>query len=606
MRKSGFAVFVVLAVLAGFFTGAAIACPILPIPSCKAAIVKTAFFAQKKARALAGCEKKKVTGKIPLWTDCHEVAGKWIAAGERSVRKLVAKKCHVQGQPCDVALGDAGWGGACPNFENGQCNNTLVNWGDVSECLLCVDEAAVDQLNSLVHESMKPCDAGTPANKCQLAISKATTSFFAGKSRLLQKCLSEAVEGEEESCPNYKTASKIAILKEKMGKAICKACGGPDKLCGGHDNISPSQIGFVDYCPDVTIPGGESCKGKVDTLHGLVNCLTCVAEFKADCVAALSAPWFTGYPEECNPQTKPTSTITSTPTAVPTQTVTATKTPTPTATATSTRTPMPTRTPTPTATITPPAFPDCGWLIQNGYEGDQAHYESGDHAIVPDAEFPYVRHIFGSDDVFALHENLEGSYLQCACDTEGNGIQTNWYRSDSNLSGWWPIYDPVWSLGNYRYLTDNSYFSCPADPTPTPTTTPTRTATRTPTPIRTATRTSTPIPTVTATPVVCNCDTLAASLTIDSIRKFLYPDGTPLTDVTVHGNWNQCGPAVGTLWFGFDDNHSFFGDREVSRGDSFTWIFSRQFYEQNVRVELGVQTPSGNCTRVEHVVVPAR
>ena len=205
------------------------ACPVLPVPSCKAAIVKSAFFAQKKAIALSRCEQRKISGKIPSWWDCHDVVAEWIASGEKAVKKLVARKCHVPGVPCEVKLSDAGWGWVCPNFENGQCNNLLVNWGDVSECLLCVDEVAVDQLNGLVHDSLKPCDAGTQANKCKLAISKATASFFAGKSRLLQKCLAEAVKGEESSCPDYKTAGKIAILQAKMEKAICKACGGADK-----------------------------------------------------------------------------------------------------------------------------------------------------------------------------------------------------------------------------------------------------------------------------------------------------------------------------------------------------------------------------------------
>ncbi len=147
--------------------------------------------------------------------------------------------------------------------------------------------------------------------------------------------------------------------------------------------------------------------------------------------------------------------MTPTKTVTPTKTATSTKTATP----TKTVTPTVTCTPTPVPTVTPPIFPNCLTLLQNGEIGDRAHYLTGTHAIVPDENHASTWWIYdGSDDVWTLHGSLEGSFLQCAVTNEGIVIQTNWYLSEDNLLGWYPIKDSNWGLGNVRYLTDNIIF----------------------------------------------------------------------------------------------------------------------------------------------------
>ena len=73
----------------------------------------------------------------------------------------------------------------------------------------------------------------------------------------------------------------------------------------------------------------------------------------------------------------------------------------------------------------------------------------------------------GSDIVYQLDS---GNLAQCFCSTNGEGIQTNWWK-DSSLtaeehqilinSGW--IYVPngaLWGLEETQYMTFNSNFSC--------------------------------------------------------------------------------------------------------------------------------------------------
>lgn len=121
-----------------------------------------------------------------------------------------------------------------------------------------------------------------------------------------------------------------------------------------------------------------------------------------------------------------------------------------------------------------PEFPQCPL----GYAGDVAHfdrYASNPHQIVGGPL------LFGGDDVYSL-EN--GNFLQCFCPDEGTeGIQTNWWRTDEILDGWFREFGTQWNLGDYWYLAQNSSFICDSgntggnDPTSTPTPTPSPTPT---------------------------------------------------------------------------------------------------------------------------------
>ena len=105
----------------------------------------------------------------------------------------------------------------------------------------------------------------------------------------------------------------------------------------------------------------------------------------------------------------------------------------------------------------PPTFPSCTDKIST--PGDKAHYTSGLHQIVGGSV------LSGSDDVYTL---ANGNYLQCFCPQVGTqGIQTDWWKTDSVVPGWFFLNGAQWNLGNINYAAKNKNFTCPT-PTPSP------------------------------------------------------------------------------------------------------------------------------------------
>jgi hypothetical protein len=308
--------------------------------TCKRAIAKAnAKFSQAKMKALQKCNDHVVNNTSP--GPCPDAkATESITKAESKLRSAVNSKCGGSDKSCgtggdDETLATIGWNiGNCPNFENGSCANAIANCDGISNCLLCVGEAAVDQAITLYYGDLDTGTTNSDVIKCQRAIGKNTAKFFATKSKALAKCEDKVMKGDIPGpCPDATTAApKIATAESKKRAAICKACGGPDNLCGGGDDISPAMIGFASTCPDVDVPGGPACFRNITTLQDIVDCVDCVTEFKADCLDALGVPTLKSYPPECNGGG---GTATPTPTATlgPTQTSTPNNpTPTPTAT----------------------------------------------------------------------------------------------------------------------------------------------------------------------------------------------------------------------------------------------------------------------------------
>jgi len=302
----------------------------------------SAKFAQSKSKALQSCEDKKASLKLVATTDCHTEA-KTVASIQKAVEKLastVAKDCGGKDKRCGTADDDAlptiGWGavGACPNFEGGSCTGPITDCNDIADCIACVDEAAVDQAITLYYGDLADEQFGTGSvvNKCQRAIGKETTKFLQAKSKALQKCWDERMKGKHENdCPDPgdgKAVDAIAKAEGKKVSAICKACGGPDKVCGGGDDLSPSDIGFPSDCPSVTIPdSASSCGGAILDLQDVVDCVDCVTEFKVDCMDRLAVPQFVPYPPECAGSTSTTTSTQAPTTTTPTTSTTSTTAP---------------------------------------------------------------------------------------------------------------------------------------------------------------------------------------------------------------------------------------------------------------------------------------
>jgi|CXWL01.1.fsa_nt_gi hypothetical protein len=108
--------------------------------------------------------------------------------------------------------------------------------------------------------------------------------------------------------------------------------------------------------------------------------------------------------------------------------------------------------------LTQPTFPSClnpqGTLIVN--------YSEGTHGIVGES-VSYS----GSDQVYRVSDS---TLTQCFCSVDGDGIQTNWWKTGSlsqsqidtlkNL-GWYLIPDgSLWGLEKTTYMAKNENYSC--------------------------------------------------------------------------------------------------------------------------------------------------
>ena len=329
----------VFAALTAIAIWAAAASPALAEPTkCKRDTAKAAAkYVQARSKILAKCEQSKIGGKFTPATNCLTDPDTLedLNAAEAKFTAAVDKSCGGTDKLCSTPAGNdtpasLGWPSQCPNFEGGSCNNAIMNCGDIATCVSCIVRNAVNQANTVIHDDLSlPTVKGSALNKCQAALSKETNKFMAAKSKALQGCWDSRLQAKHTAvCPDgtisdtkspaRKAFDAIAKAETKKVAAICKACGGADKECGGGDDLAVAAIGFGATCPMVDVPQGELCGDiATNTVQGIVDCVDCVAEYKIDCSdraavqAALPAPGATTenlpYPADCgNPTFGPT------------------------------------------------------------------------------------------------------------------------------------------------------------------------------------------------------------------------------------------------------------------------------------------------------------
>lgn len=283
---------------------------------CRGAIVKAAAaFVQASVKTAQGCAVKVIAGKLPSDTDCQAessvVAG--LAKARQKFRGAIGKACGGKDKACgtsdDTPLADAGWSlDQCPGIDRGSCDVPATNCTGLVDCLSCIAEASLKVGSNLSFADFTFADPKDKhqkmLNKCEVAIASTTAKFVATRAKGLQKCRSIVNAGKAFGpCPaaDTKVQATFAKAETKRRAAICKACGGGDKLCGTADDLTPVEINFPPVCPDVSAPGVPSCAGAVHTLDDLTACVGCVARFGVDCADRSAAITFEPYPPECSP-----------------------------------------------------------------------------------------------------------------------------------------------------------------------------------------------------------------------------------------------------------------------------------------------------------------
>jgi len=332
--------------------------------ACKREIARAdARFARAKMKALQKCYGDLAAGKRPGPCPDATTASR-IFVARAKLQSSIAKRCGGIDQTCSVtpdndSLPSIGWDiGGCPNFESGNCTNNISHCGHISTCLLCINDAAIDQAVDLYYNHFLPTNDNL-LRKCQIGLGKEASKFFQAKGKILGKCEDMVLKGSITGpCPGPRFEGAIAKAKGKSIAKMCGACGGADRVCGTVDDPDIADIGFIPDCPPVQPPDSpQSCARQILSVEDMVACVSCVTSFKAHCVAAAGAPDAAPYPPECNVEL-PTPTPTLTPLATVTPTATATETPVATATPTAEPTATPTVTATPEETATPTSTPD--------------------------------------------------------------------------------------------------------------------------------------------------------------------------------------------------------------------------------------------------------
>ena len=248
-----------------------------------------------------------------------------INAAAQKLEDKIASACGGANKVCNAAdtgpdadepLAAIGWDiGTCPDLRGHGCTNAIADCDDIGTCIACIGHEAVNQANELAYDLLNPAEfaTGSPVNKCQIAIGKATTKFLQTKSKLLRTCWSKVLAAKPgftspPGCPDTdaKTVANLVKAEQKKIAAICKACGaggdadgnGVCDLPGGA--FTPAAIGFEPDCPDMTVPGAAtSCMATITDLGALIACVDCVTEFAVDCSAALTVPSLLPYAAEC-------------------------------------------------------------------------------------------------------------------------------------------------------------------------------------------------------------------------------------------------------------------------------------------------------------------
>lgn len=250
-----------------------------PALACRRAVIRAGSrFSASYVGARNACEKRRLRGKTT--GPCPDEAARTAiaAAAARRTRTIVAA--------CGALAPDAiGLGTSCPG-DVGACSGVLASMADVSTCLDCSLRAAADRIFALAWAS-----APDPERiACQRGFGSAIATHYRRVGALLARCEDAAARGKiVGTCPDAKTATRVAAAEQTLRTALCRACGGSDHECNGAPDVPPAALG-IGACPARTVPNGPSCGAiAVATMVDAVNCAACVTAFESACASQLAA-----------------------------------------------------------------------------------------------------------------------------------------------------------------------------------------------------------------------------------------------------------------------------------------------------------------------------
>ncbi len=299
-----------LAALAALAIDPLVAVAHADVDACRRQLVGAAAkLTQAAARAQQRCRDAVVLGKLPSPTDCrtHARTEARVAARAAKLRATVDRACGGPDRDCattadNVPLASLGFDVAsCPNLVGGGCGTSIGHCGDVATCVACVGRESMADALALVYDDFVAFPDGA-TRTCQRALGKTTAAVLIARSQALRTCALAVLAGKAAGpCPDGAAAAAIAAAEAKRDRAVCLACGGADRSCGGGDDLAAASIGFPPACPEVTAPEGAACAAVPATLGDVRQCVDCVGDHAGACAAAIAAPAVAAYPAACVP-----------------------------------------------------------------------------------------------------------------------------------------------------------------------------------------------------------------------------------------------------------------------------------------------------------------
>jgi len=310
---------------------------------CRSAVVTEASrYSQARAKILAWCEDRILTGKLAPGTACADepVVGLRIQKAAAKLHAGIGRACGGGDRRCgvggdDVDLGAAGWAiGSCPDFSQSGCTLPIDNCGDVAACVECLGNAATTRaLHQVVGEMDLAPSRTREVLGCQRAAAKQFGKLFSIRAKHGARCWGKVLKGKATApCPfpgDGRTGGLLETATEKFITSVCRACGGADRECdqevgtvagsASDDDLPLALIGAGSICADWTDPvSGESCSRVVSNVSDFANCLRCAAAYSTACVGLATVPSEAVYPAVCN-DAAPPPTPTPTPGPTPNQ-----------------------------------------------------------------------------------------------------------------------------------------------------------------------------------------------------------------------------------------------------------------------------------------------
>jgi hypothetical protein len=201
--------------------------------SCKREIARAdSRFSRAKMKALQKCYGDVVAGKAAGPCPDPSTASR-IFNARAKLQSSIAKRCGGLDQTCSVtedndSLESINWDiGMCPNFENGSCTNSIVHCRHISDCLLCINDAAIDHLVALFYGGFTPT-TNSLIRKCQVGLGKEASKFFQTKGKILGKCEDLVLKGSiTPPCPNERADSRSRRPRARRSRRCAAAVAVP-------------------------------------------------------------------------------------------------------------------------------------------------------------------------------------------------------------------------------------------------------------------------------------------------------------------------------------------------------------------------------------------